>query len=270
MEKFDLHPKPSNSVRKKTVSGGLFTAATALMVLTLLILKPALDPAEDLLVDSMASKHPLDFHFDVLFLDMSVCDKIKVEVLDSIGRPINLGQSIQAKSGWLGHGCSVVGHVVAPPSRGTFRFFFDGLLRPGDLAEKGRHQIRALYVGESSELSYIPLQATQFSLSEESVCPSICYWTYFVKIIPTTSNSVDGYQLAGTRHYQSLQAPNQYAGSLAFSYETSSLRMTITQRSYSWFHSLTSMLGVIGGTVAIMALVGACATARSNGKSLLL
>jgi len=139
---------------------------------------------------------------------------------------------------------------VVPPSRGTFRFFIEGASLH-DQASRGFHRIRSLYVDEHSRLAGIPPEATTFSTVIDS-CKTPCYWTYFLKLVPTTSNEAKGYQLAGTRHFQSIQQPSTYLGNLVVHYETSALRMVIKRSKLSWLHSLTSGLGLIGGAVAIM------------------
>jgi hypothetical protein len=265
--RFDLHPKPALAVRKRTFAGGLITIYTLLLCCLLIALKPSQDLQEDLVVDALASQHAVDFFFDVVFSDVQDCTSIRVEALDAIGRPLDRGQTLRhSRLPVSFRGCVVTGHIIVPPARGTFRFFVDGRMPPGSRAESARHMIRRLAVGASETLSGVPAVATRFQMADEASCPGPCVWSYFIKLVPTTSHGVDGYQLAGTRHSQAMPPAHPYVGSLVIQYESSPLRMKIATRSLSWPHAVTSALGVIGGLVAVAALIGALAATR-RGKA---
>ena len=251
MQQFDLHPKAAISARTRSTTGGAITLATLLFGLILLITRAQVDFGkwtEDVRVNQLDPSGKMRLSYDVSFLDVSSCGGVfRVEVLDALGRAIPHDEDKVGISFWSKE-CRVQGHLDIPVGRGTFRIY-PAMMTPD--GTRGNHRVNAISFGDrlhGIDKSALVLQTE----SARTEVPGA--WSYFVNLVPTTSNGVDGYQLAATRNFVELRNPYQSRGSIYFHYDSSPVRMFLENRLTLGriLHFFARALGIVSGLFAFV------------------
>jgi hypothetical protein len=253
MKNFDLHPKPATSARKKSVLGGILTSATLFITVLLLFFRAREDfgkRTEDVSVNTIAHAEKTEVSFDISFLKVQSCNSLyKVEVLDALGRVVADDGSNLAAHWWAGE-CKVSGIIHVPAGKGTFRIYPS---QPSLENIYAHHRVDKLGVGTPiyGVDYYARLLKTDSVINDRPGA-----WSYFLSLVPTTSNGVDGYQIAATRNFVELSNPMAARGSVFFYYDSSPVRMYLDSRlSISKvLHFIARAIGIISG---LFAFVGA-------------
>ncbi|KAH9257363.1 hypothetical protein BASA82_000832 [Batrachochytrium salamandrivorans] len=268
MKRFDLHPKPATSVRQRSVLGGVLTLCSIALVLVFALLLSQIDLFEtnEWIVMDDAGAGDLDVKFDISFFQVTYCAEVTINVLDALGRGEKANSKVTSaefmKSSPLSKvgECRIVGTLRAPAGgKGTFRLLPKHGL-PGDRSHAfgNMHTIHSLSFGQDI---YHGKPLTVLLVDDDSTHAqtSSGYWTYFLNLVPTTSNGQLGYQVAATRSFHQAafnpMQPNDVVGSIYFVYEASALRMVIDSRPgiMSLLHFMARVLGVVGGVFALVA-----------------
>ena len=253
MKQFDLHPKAATSARKKTVIGGILTSVTVIIALILLYFRAKVDfgrRTEDVRINDIAHDETMPIEFDVYFTEVSSCLRnFQVEVLDALHRPVKDPQA-KITVGFWNRACRIYGTIHVPAGKGTFRIY------PAAIALENIHANHRIYkLLVATELPGVPYEARSLK-TETATSTRSGAWSYFLSLVPTTSNGVHGYQIAATRTFVEMSNPLAARGSLYFYYESSPVRMHLDSRlSFSkFFHFAARALGIISG---LFAFVGA-------------
>jgi hypothetical protein len=253
MKTFDLHPKAATYARKKTPAGGILTITTVAVAILLLFFRAKLDlgkRVDDIRIDSLHHDDSLEVTLEVAFTELSACNgQYQVEVLDALSRVVKDPKATLSIR-FYGRECHVSGSIHVPPGKGTFRIY------PFNVALENmyaNHRIDKLMIG--APLSGVPYEAR--SLATEAVHQGRSgAWSYYLSLVPTTSNEIDGYQIAATRTFVELSSPMTVRGSLYFHYEASPVRMVMNSSVtfLKMMHFFARSIGIISGLFAFVGL----------------
>lgn len=271
MKRFDLHPKPATSVRQRSTLGGALTLCSVALVLVFALLLSRIDLFEtnEWIVMDDAGSGDLDVRFDISFFQVTYCAEVTISVLDALGRDggedssriVSAQFTKKSPTSRVGE-CRMVGTLRAPAGgKGTFRI----LPKHGQSGDHrshafgNTHAIHSLRFGQDIAHGKPLVVALPLEDDNDAHASSTGYWTYFLNLVPTTSNGQQGYQVAATRsfHRAALDPaqPNDAVGSIYFIHEASALRMVIDSRPgvMSVLHFKARVLGVVGGVFALVA-----------------
>jgi hypothetical protein len=253
MEVFDLHPKAVISARKRTVPGGILTTITILVAILLLSLRAISDfgkRIDDVRINEISHDEHTSIEFDLTFFEVSICFRIyRVEVLDALGRVVADDDAWLTPSFW-GKECRIQGAIHVPTGRGTFRIY---PTTPTMENVHANHRIDRLTFGKA--LAGVSSEARSLKTINAKT-DRVGAWSYYLSLVPTTSNGAHGYQIAATRTFVELSHPLAAKGSLYFYYEASPVRMHLDNSlSFSkLLHFFARAFGIISG---LFAFVGA-------------
>lgn len=174
-----------------------------------------------------------------------------------------------------GEGCNVYGHLEVPKVPGTFHF------APGHGMQHAYSHVHDLvsFTYSSFNVShavnflsfgpYYPGAASPLNGHTRSYAGGSGMHQYFVKLVPTVYQSLDGnvikgYQYSVTEHPRVLDpkaaqmdAATGLLPGVFFNYELSPLRVRIEEKRRSLGHFLTNVCAIIGGVFTVMGLVDA-------------
>lgn len=253
MKHLDLHPKAAISARKRTAMGGAVTLATLTVGLVLLVVRASIDfgtRAEEVRMDEIDRGDTFRLSFDVSFLDVNSCNSMfRVELLDSLQRSVDHDDSGFYATFWNKE-CRVRGVLNAPVGKGTFRVY-PTLFNVEYI--HGNHRVNAISAGDS--LPSVHYASTVLK-TDSARTETVGFWTYFINLVPTSSNGVDGFQLAATRNFVDLKNANHIRGSIFFHYEASPVRMYLDNRMTlsKFLHFLARGLGILSGLFAFVGI----------------
>lgn len=254
MKLFDLHPKAATSARTKSAAGGLLTISTVFIALILLVqlaLNDLSKRTEDVQIDSIGHGETLEIDMDILFTTVGGCSaSYQVDVIDALGRPI-ADPKADMHHTTESHGCRIFARFHVPAGKGTFRMYPSVMMSPDSV--HANHRVNKIVVG--NELPGVPKEARALK-TEVVTTDKAGAWSYYLSLVPTTSNGVRGYQIAATRTFVELNDPRTARGSLFFHYEASPVRMHLESRvGFSkLLHFLARAIGILSGLFAFVGL----------------
>jgi len=189
---------------------------------------------------------------------------------DSIAQCIREGWSQKMKS-QLGEACQVYGYLLVNKVAGNFHFapgksfqqhhmHVHDLQPFKDLKFNLSHTVNRLSFGKEFPGIINPLDGVKKGF-EETGDQSAGMYQYFVKIVPTIYENLDGRvlntnQFSVTEHYKPMSGDaTQGLPGLFFMYELSPIMVKFTERRKSLAHFLTGICAIIGGVFTVAGLI---------------
>jgi len=256
MQFFDLHPKAAIYASKKSAAGGLLTISTVVVAFVLIAILGAEDLTqryEDLRVNTIAHDETIQVELDISFIDVQSChNQFQVEVVDALGRKVNdPSASLDITYSPWSKRCRLQGTLHVSAGKGTFRIY--PMVLTSDIVS-ANHRIDGLLFG-TDVLRSVPKDARVLS-TPEAHSQLHGAWSYYLSLVPTTANGVNGYQIAATRTFIQIDNVSGPRGSLFFYYEASPIRMHVDSKltTSKVFHFIARSLGIVSG---LFAFVGA-------------
>ncbi|CAH0480788.1 unnamed protein product [Peronospora belbahrii] len=261
---FDLNSKGVEGIQERTISGGLVTLVSCLVVSFLLLSELSIwwtvSVTHRMHVDTDPQDYPINVEVDIVFLH-EACNDVAMDVSDSKGiKDVLLKTNIEEEP-FGENGCRFYGTAQVQKVAADLSFGHEGSLNMFSLFEfltfNSSHIVNHLRFGP-----HIPDMETPLIDVSKIVMNNLAVYKYFVSIVPTryiylNGRSVTTFQYSVTEHETISQGPNGHISfpGVIFSYEFSPIAVEYIESKPSVLHFLTSTSAIIGGVFAVARMI---------------
>lgn len=263
--RFDIYRKVPKDLTQPTTAGAAISVICSLFIFFLFISELAsfiaVDVASELYVDDPQSGSKIPVYLEISLPKMA-CDYVGLDIQDEMGRhEVGLVENANKIPINEGAGCLFSTSFQINKVPGNFHVSTHSATSQPPNPDM-THEIRELRFGDKIESSNIKNAALN-SLSGMKALDkhALSSHDYVMKIVPTVHEDISGnlqyaYQYtAASKDYISYGHGHRILPAIWFKYEMTPITVKYTERRQPFYHFITMVCAIIGGTFTVAGIV---------------